>query len=173
MQISGKPAADEYEDFYAGYVGKVHSADILEFLTSQLAELESTLAKVGEPEASRCHEPYTWTIKQLIGHLIDGEKVFGYRLHRMACNDPTPMAGFDHEPYVEQLDYQNVKLADLVAEFGHLRQANIYFLRRLPENSELRKGIASDCEFTVRSQAYIIGGHVQHHLEIMKQRLAS
>lgn len=166
-----KPDSTEYASFYAGYVAKADTDDVLKFLQDQLAELQELLADVEDSESERLQQPYHWSIKQLIGHLIDGEKIFGYRLHRMACGDPTPMAGFDHEPYVDNLDYQNVTLRDLVAEFAALRQANLLFCRRLPDEAVDRVGTASDCQFTVRSQTYILAGHVQHHLEILHDRV--
>ena len=172
MTIIGKPEASEYGEFFAGYVSKVDSENIIEYLDHQVEDLQQTLDGLSNAQASDIHSPYTWSLKQLMGHLIDGEKVFGYRLHRFACNDSTPLPGFDHEPYVDNLDYSNVLLSALVDEWSNLRKSNVLFLQRLPEGASQRKGTASDTEFTVRSQAFVIGGHVQHHLEIMKKRLA-
>lgn len=171
MATIGKPEPAEYGEFFAGYVDKVPSDSIIDFLQNQLEEFNSMMQSVSEQDASRVDEPYTWTLKQVVGHLIDGEKVFGYRLHCFACGDPSEFPGFSHEPYVAQLDYQGVTLQDLVEEFSALRRANLLFLRRLSDEHWSTAGIASDSRFTVRGKAFVMGGHVQHHLEIIQKRI--
>lgn len=171
MTFTTRPDDYEYGDYFAGYVAKVEGNEIIPFLEKQLIDLQNTTSTIDAQVAAEKHAPYSWTIKELMGHLIDGEKVFGYRLHRIACGDSTPLPGFEHEPFVDILDYDTVTLADLADEFSNLRRANILFLKRLPPEAEERTGTASDSLFTVRSQAYVIGGHVQHHLEILKKRV--
>lgn len=171
MTFSGRPAANEFGEFFQGYVDKVDSEDVVSFLVEQLHNFQTVFANTTEEAASQLHPPYTWSIKQVIGHLIDGEKIFGYRLHRIAVGDKTALPGFDHEPYVDNLDYNDVTLVDLVAEFAALRQAHLLFMKRLPESAWQQKGTASDADFSVRGKAFVMAGHVQHHLEIMKKRL--
>lgn len=173
MTFSGRPAADEFGEFFQGYVDKVESEDVVGFLDQQLQNFQTVFANTSEEAASQLHPPYTWSIKQVIGHLIDGEKIFGYRLHRIAVGDKTPLPGFDHEPYVENLSYDNVTLSELVKEFVALRQAHLLFMKRLPESAWQQKGTASDADFSVRGKAFVMGGHVQHHLVIMKKRLGN
>ena len=173
MSNSGRPSENEYGEFFAGYVNKVDSNDIVGFLQNQHDKLQATFGDLPEDQASVVHSPYTWTIKQVLGHLIDGEKVFGYRLHRIACGDKTPLPGFDHEPYVDQLPYDIVTCSDLLKEFLALRESNIRFLKRLPADAWQRSGTASDCEFTVLGKAFVLAGHVQHHYEIIQQRISA
>lgn len=166
-----RPTANEYGEYFSLYVDKVKGESILSELATQNENLLCSLSGISNDLANEIHEPYTWTIKQVIGHLIDGEKVFGYRLHRFACADQTELPGFEHTPYVENLDYDQVKLVDLLSEFSDLRNSNIRFLKRLPATNWGFCGTASDCSFTVRGLAYVLAGHVAHHFEIIKKRI--
>ena len=131
MNTLGKPAEGEYGEFFAGYVLKVDSENVIEFLANQLTQIRELLEDVSENKAIQTDPPYRWTLKQVTGHLIDGEKIFGYRLHRFACGDSTTLPGFEHEPYVENLDYVSVSLRELLEEFSHLRRANLLFMERM------------------------------------------
>lgn len=166
-----RPTTTEYGEYFSLYVDKVKGGEILSELATQNEQLLNSLSGISNDLANEIHEPYTWSIKQVIGHLIDGEKVFGYRLHRFACADQTDLPGFEHTPYVENLDYDHVELADLVSEFSDLRSSNIRFLKRLPAANWDFSGTASGCSFTVRGLAFVLAGHVSHHFEIIKNRI--
>lgn len=166
-----RPDAHEYAEFYAGYIAKVADGNFFDQLANQVSELEHILRDVSNDRASRIDPPYGWTIKQVISHLIDGEKIFGYRLHRFACGDDQELPGFDENAFVDALEFETVSLNDLVDELITLRQANILFLKRIPPSYWDRKGIASKCSVTVRALSYISVGHIRHHLEIIRKRL--
>lgn len=171
LEFYRRPQAEEYGEYYAGYVSKVEGSNIIEQFSTQLDLLKSVCGHISDDDASRPHEPYTWTIKQVFGHLIDAEKVFGYRAHRFAAGDKTELPGFDHTPYVENFDYSSVSLDELLNEFQSLRQGNLLFFERLqPENWDF-SGTASGATCTVRALAYILVGHVEHHLDIVKKRI--
>jgi len=166
-----RPTPQEYGEYFSLYVNLVEGDDILAALTAHKDSFVQSLTGVSDKVANTIHKPYSWSIKQVIGHLIDGEKIFGYRLHCFACGDQTELPGFDHEPYVNSLDYRAVELADLASEFSDLRNSNIRFLKRLPKPNWNFSGTASECNFTVRSLAYVLAGHVAHHAEIIKNRI--
>ncbi|MHC5112124.1 MAG: DinB family protein [Planctomycetota bacterium] len=171
VQTSIRPAATEYAKYYGGYVDRVPNGDILELLEKQIAEFTDVLNAVPEEQAGVLHDPYTWTIKQVVGHMIDVEKVFGYRAHRFACGDLRPILGMEQNDFVDNLDYQMPLLSDMVIEMKCARRSNCHFLKRIPEAAWSQAGTADGNLISVRAIAYILVGHVIHHLEIIRKRL--
>lgn len=169
---SHRPASDEYAEFYETYVRLVPEADLLDVLSDQVEVIQAELNQIDDPTASMIHPPFEWTIKQVVGHLIDCERVFADRLHRFACGDEQPLPGIDQDRYVANQDFEAVGLAELTTELLHLRQANLLLLSRIPDKAWDRRGTASDVPFTVRSLACIMAGHIMHHIKIIKSRVA-
>ncbi len=167
-----RPAATEYAPFYATYVDLVTEDDTVAALAVQLDEVTALLQPVPEATGNVAHPPYTWTVKDVVSHLIDGERVFAYRALRFARNDATPLAGFEENGYAQAARANDTPLADLVDEFAALRRANVLLFRRLPAEAWSRGGVASDNFVTVRALAAIMIGHVRHHANILKKRLA-
>lgn len=165
------PAAAEYADFYQQYIGKFTPEDFLSAFESQISEMRELFGGLPEAETSRLHEPYTWTLKQLIGHLIDCERVFSTRMLRIAAGDNTPLPSFEQNSAVDKLDYESVNMADLLDEFDHLRRANVLLAQRLTPESLENMGTASDWPVSAKANLYILGGHVVYHMEIAKKRL--
>jgi hypothetical protein len=116
------------------------------------------------------YAPGKWTIRQIIGHLGDGERVFSYRALRFSRGDGTPLAGFDENDYVAAAPFQRVPIEDLLSELENLRRGTIYLFQSLDEEALMRRGEANGKETTVRSLAFIIAGHEHHHLEILRTR---
>jgi len=170
---AGRPAADEYEGPFAGYIQRVPEERILDLLARQLDEALALLQPLDEATANTVHAPYTWTIKEVIGHLTDCERVFAYRALRAARGDTTPLAGFDENEYARHASFTSHPHADLVAELQHVRQATIDLFRHLDEAAWLRRVTATGATLSVRAWAYVIVGHTRHHLEILKTRLGS
>ena len=171
VRSSTKPLAAEYAEYYGLYIDRVPNGDILELLESQIADFTGLLSAASEEQAGVLHSPYTWTIKQVVGHMIDVEKVFGYRAHRFACNDLRPILGMEQNDFVDSLDYESPLLSDMVVELKCSRRSNLYFLKRIPETAWSRMGTADGNVISVRACAFILVGHVIHHLEIIKKRL--
>lgn len=167
------PTADEYFEYYGTYVRLVPAGDLLGAAESQIGELREFFRTVSEQDASRLHPPYTWTIKQVVGHLIDAERIFGNRLHRFSSGDLQPLPGMDQNPYVANHDYTSPALQSLVEELLCCRQANLLLLRRIKSRAWDNRGVASDHPVTVRALAYILVGHIQHHMQIVRKRLGS
>jgi hypothetical protein len=166
-----RPAPSEYAPYYAGYVNAVPDGDILTILERQPAELRALLGGLTESEALTLHPPYTWTIKQVVGHLNDGERVFAYRALRFSRGDTTPLPGFDQDPYVAAAPSNRLPLADLLDEFATLRRSTLFLLRPLDAAAWSRAGIASDAPVTVNALAHILAGHVAYHAAIVRKRL--
>ena len=167
------PASSEYAPYYEQYISKFSPDDFLAGFELQIDELRQVLGNLSGGEDQILHEPYTWTLRQVLGHLIDCERIFSTRLLRIAVGDETPIPGIDQDIYVDNLDYQSVTMAELLDEFEHLRRANVLLAKRLPDGSLDRMGTASDNPVSARANLYILGGHVVYHLEIVKRRLAS
>lgn len=169
--ITRRPGRDEYFEYYDTYIRLVPDGQCLALLHSQVDELRSYFAEVTEAEASVPHPPYVWTIKQVVGHMIDAERIFADRLHRFASGDPQPQPGMEQDPYVANHDYQTPLLGDLVDEWVHCRQANIRLVHRLKPSAWDQRGIASGHAITVRAIAWILVGHIMHHMKIVRARL--
>jgi hypothetical protein len=167
-----QPDGSEYADFYRGYVSLVPEDEILPALRAQLVHELAPLQTVPEAEFSSRHAPYTWTIKQVVGHLIDAERIFGCRALRFARGDASPLPGFDENPYVEHGDFDRRSPADLLAEFEIVRHSHLFLFANLTADAWNRRGIASGHEVSVRALAYIMVGHVRHHLAIVRKRLS-
>ncbi len=169
--ISAPPAADEYHEYYEAYVGKFRADDFLAAFEAQNEELRGLLGNLPAGEDSKLHAPYTWTLKQLMGHLIDCERIFSTRMLRVAVGDETPMPGMKQDIYVANLDYENVSMADLLDEFCHQRNSNVLLAKRLTTESLARRGTADGNEISAKANLYVLAGHVVYHIEKVKGRL--
>jgi hypothetical protein len=168
-----RPAPAEYSAAAANYVALIHEDDIVKTLEGQLAEVLALLAPIGEEVGNVRHPPYTWSVKEVVGHLIDCERIFGCRALRFARGDTAPLPGFDEVPYAQAAESDRCRLADLVAEFASVRQSHLWLFRHLPAPAWTRTGVANGHPVSVRALAYIMAGHARHHLEILQQRLAA
>ncbi len=166
-----RPSKQEYFEYYGTYVDKVPDGDILELATAQCDELRKVLGSLKESEAMVLHAPYTWTIKQVVGHLIDAERIFADRLHRFAAGDQQAQPGMDQDKYVAEQDFQTPKLQSLVDELTLCREANLLLIRRLMPGAWDYRGLASGYSFSVRALAWILVGHINHHLDILRRRI--
>lgn len=166
-----RPQPGEYHEYYSGYIECVPAGDLFEMLECQITDFQNTLQKISDEDASILHGSYTWTIKQVVGHLIDVEKLFGWRAHRFGCGDESPLPGMEQNPYIDALDYTQTTTKQLADELEFTRRSNLSFLRRLPTEAWDRSGIASGNSMSVRALAYILVGHINHHMQIVEQRV--
>lgn len=165
-----RPEATEYVPYYERYISLVPEGDVLMALEQQLETTLSLLRGISEAQADSRYAPGKWSIKELVGHLIDAERIFAYRALRFARNDGTPLPGFEQDDYIRNATFGNCRLADLASELEHLRRSNLYLFRHLDEEAWQRRGIANDGEISVRALAYSMAGHELHHMEILRTR---
>lgn len=168
-----RPEPTEYAPFYSTYIGLVPETDVLKAMGAQLDEVLAFWRSIPEAQGDVCHAPYTWTVKQVIGHLTDGERVFGYRALRFARADATPLPGFEENDYAKTASYERLALADLVSEFEAVRRSSLWLFRNFPPEAWARTGPANDSPVSVRALAYIVVGHVRHHGGILRKRLSA
>ena len=164
-----RPAADEFSPFAAGYVQRVpEGSDIFALLSDQPDELRTLLQGVSDEQANVRPAPGEWSIKEVIGHICDSERVFAYRAMRIARGDTTPLPGFEQNDYVEATDFNVRSLSDLLDEFTFQRKANVLCFKPLSEAEIMRRGTTSGNPASTRGLLYILIGHVMHHIESLK-----
>jgi hypothetical protein len=167
-----RPGPTEYAPSAADHVALVQESDILAVLETQLEDMLVLLGAIPEEEASVRHAPYTWSIKEVVGHVTDAERIFAGRALRFARSDPNPLPGFDENAYVRAAGFDRLPLGDLVDEFECVRRASLWLFRNLPDPAWSRSGAANGNIVTVQALAYIIAGHARHHTAILSRRLA-
>ena len=165
-----RPGSDEYLEYYGTYIGRVPDGDIVETMKSQGKEMSAFLRAIPESRADFSYAPGKWTIRQIIGHLADAERVFAYRAMRFARADATLVPGFEEDDYVANGPFTRVSLSDLIDELEHLRAATILFFRALDAEAMSRRGTANAHEISVRAIAFIMPGHASHHVEVLRSR---
>ena len=171
MLTGQRPSADEYGPGVADYIARVtDDEDIQVVLSSQLDLVVARLNGIPETRGDYRYAPGKWTIKEVVGHLSDAERVFSYRALRFGRGDSTPLPGYEENDYVPAMQAGRLTLSDLVGEWADVRRATIALFRTLPSSSWDRRGIASDHQISVRALAYAIAGHVRHHLEVLDAR---
>ncbi len=165
-----RPGKDEYAQYYEKYTSLVPEGDVVETLERQLAETLALLGSVDEERAATRYEPGKWSIREVVGHIIDAERIFAYRALRFARGDRTELPGFEQDGYIEHGDFDARTLRDLAEEFEHVRRATLKLFANLSDEAWLRRGVASDNEISVRALAYILAGHEAHHVNILQTR---
>jgi hypothetical protein len=165
------PATDEYAPFYADYVQRAAQRnDIYAALSLQIDELHAALDSLSESQACFKPGPAEWSIKEVIGHLNDVERVFSYRLLRVSRNDVTPLPGFEQEDFVRAAGFDRYSLAELVGEFEFLRRANLIAIGYMTEEAVNCRGTASGYTVSARALIYMLVGHVDHHLASLHEK---
>lgn len=165
-----RPGAGEFAPFYNGYVVKVGEGDVVAAMGRQL---EATLAQLGAVPAERGDHRYApgkWSVKEVMGHLADSERVFAYRALRFARADTTELAGFDETTWVPAGAFGRRSLADIVAEYEAVRRASLAFFASLDDAAAARIGTANGNRVSVRALAWVITGHDAHHALVLRDR---
>ena len=165
-----RPKAGEADPYYFKYIDRVSDADIVDTLSAQIVETVGLLRSLPESKGSHRYAPEKWTIREVIGHITDCERVFAYRALRFSRGDRTPVPGFEENDYVANGLFDERTMDDLITEFEHVRRATIGLLNGLSEEMMSRRGVASEKEISVRALAFIMAGHETHHVELLKTR---
>ena len=164
------PESSEFPEFYAKYVALVPVGDLNATLQAQLDRSVPFLRGIGNERSLHRYESGKWSIREILGHLTDSERIFAYRALRFARADPTPLPGFDQDPYVAAAGFNSRPWNDLIAEYEHVRRSTIAFFRSLRPEDALRSGIANQASVTVRALGYVIAGHELHHFKVLRER---
>ncbi len=164
-----RPSADESIPYYHTYISKVPGENLGEQLTGQLEELEQLLEPVTERAALSRYADGKWSVKEVIGHLSDAERIFSYRLFRIARGDETPLSGFDENAYVPAGHFDRLPLRVLLDEFRAVRLSTAALMEGVPPDAWTRRGTAADKQISARALAYIMVGHVNHHMGTLRE----
>ena len=166
-----RPDSTEYAEFYKNYIALVPDGPIVPFLSKQLESYRELLAGVSDGAAGAPPAPGKWSIKQVLGHICDAERVITYRALRFARGDAGELRGFEQDDYVREAHSDSRSMDDLLTEFESIRKATVALFGSMPSEVGTRSGVANGNPVTVRALAYIVAGHAQHHFEVLKTGL--
>jgi len=170
MSYEQRPADNEFAPFYKGYVARVPEGDIIAILATQIEDTVMLFRELSDEQALRAYAPGKWTIKEVIGHMSDAERIMSCRALRFARNDATPLPGFDENEYVPAAQSNQRPLPSLLAELTAVRRATVALFAGLPLDAWTRSGAANQNNVSVRALANIIAGHELHHRSIVSER---
>ncbi|MGG6309998.1 DinB family protein [Paenibacillus macerans] len=167
-----RPQPGEYADHFAEYINEVPEGDLLAFLESQPELLRRECGGLTEAQGDYRYAEGKWSVKEVLGHIADTERVMSYRLLRIARGDATPLPGFDEELFVSHASFGRQTIAELLDGFAVVRESTLALVRQLDDAAWLRLGTASGGPVSARALAYIIAGHAHHHFSILRERYA-
>ncbi|MFZ0359181.1 MAG: DinB family protein [Terriglobales bacterium] len=165
-----RPQPGEYAPYYEKYLSQIESNDILSTLDDQRRQMLLLLSGRTEADGDLRYAPDKWSLKEVLGHINDTERIMAYRALRIARGDATPLAGFEQDDYVRNGPFSDRSLADLIEDYIAVRRATITLFRNLDEAAFARRGVANKNDVTVRALAYIIAGHELHHRRIIEEK---
>jgi hypothetical protein len=165
-----KPETNEYAPYYEKYISLVPGDDITATLAAQVENTLALLRTIPENKGLHAYAPGKWTIKQMLGHVIDTERIMAYRALCIGRGDRTPFPGFEQDDYVMNTDFNLRTLAELTEEFAQVRQANLHLFKHFSDAEWRRLGTASDNPVSARALAYIIAGHELYHGALLREK---
>lgn len=170
MTNPGRPQANEHAPYFSRYIDLVPEEDLLGTFEEQTRATAALLAGVGEDKAAFRYAPEKWSIKQVIGHITDAERVFAYRLLSIARGEQQSLPGFDENDYMVHAGFDDRPFAELVDGLASTRQATMLLVRGLPADAWTRMGVANSNPTSARAVAYTLVGHERHHLRVLRER---
>jgi hypothetical protein len=165
-----RPADTEFAPFYASYIARVPETDPLPALEAQPSELLRAADRIAPDDELFRYAPDKWSVRQTFGHLIDTERVMGYRAFCIARGEEQPLPGFAEKEYVAQADSDERSVKELAHEFAAVRHANLWVVRRWSDEEWRRIGNANGGVMSARAVTYIMAGHVRHHMALLRER---
>ncbi|HMK38690.1 MAG TPA: DinB family protein [Bacteroidota bacterium] len=168
--MTSRPADAEFAPYFSRYISLVSENDVFAVLGNQPAELARLASRVAPDRERFRYAAGKWTIREVFGHLTDVERVFSYRAFCISRGEKAPLPSFDENDYVAHSRYNDHGLGDLLSEFTAVREASLMFLRRAENDAWERLGTAGDHPTSVRAMAYIMAGHVRHHIAVLRDR---
>ncbi len=169
-QSIGRPETSEHAPYHEAYISLVPEGDILEILSRESNDSIKFLRSIPEDKGATRYAPGKWSIKEVLGHITDAERIFAYRALRFARNDATPLHRFEQDDYVRIAVFDRLSLEEITDEFEQVRRGSLLLFRSLDNAAWMRRGIANNSEVSVRALAYILAGHARHHIEILRTR---
>jgi hypothetical protein len=165
-----RPQAGEFAEYYGRYIARVPGGNILDIIEKQIDETVRFLGTIDENKAAHRYAPGKWSLKGVVGHVIDVERLFQYRAMVFARNDSTPQPSMEPDDWARGANFDERTLADLTAEYRIVRDSGLALFRTFDREIAMRRGVASQREFTVRAIPYILTGHNIHHFSVIKER---
>lgn len=165
-----RPQPDEYGDFYEGYISLIDEPNVIQSLIQQGQKVYTIIRQLNDEEASHRYADDKWSVKEVIGHLVDTERIMAYRALCISRGEQTALPGYNHEAYVEQANFDQRSLQSLSTEYDALRNANISMFSSFTKDQILQKGRANEVTVSVRALAFIIAGHEKHHLKTLEEK---
>lgn len=170
MMTQNRPKTGDYASFYGKYIALVPEGELLQILEAQLRDWQRLLGDMSEEQSDFRYEPGKWSVKEMLGHVSDSERIFAYRLLRIARGDQTPMAGFEQDDYVRTANSSARKRSDLLEEFTAVRRATMALVSSMDDTAWVRRGVANQREISATAMAFVIAGHERHHQLILLER---
>jgi uncharacterized damage-inducible protein DinB len=165
-----RPQKGDYADYFERYISLVPSGDFMEFLQTQREDLLRLLSPLSDQQAEFRYAAGKWSIKEVLGHVNDTERIFAYRLLRISRGDQTPLASFEQDNYVQTGNFTARTMKDLLDEFSAIRESTISLVQSLDAAAWQRRGVASQKEITTTALAFVIAGHVRYHHNLIEDR---
>jgi uncharacterized damage-inducible protein DinB len=170
VTMTERPAPNEFAEFYGRYIDQVADGPVLETLARQLEATMKLLSGIAEARGDHRYAPGKWSIKDVVGHVTDVERVFACRALQFARGEKQPLPGMEQDDYVTEAGFAARKLADIAAELEALRRSNLAMFAGFSKEQWMRRGTASGFEFSVRSIPWILAGHELHHVGVLRER---
>jgi hypothetical protein len=165
-----RPDTTEYPPYYSRYIELAGDGDILQILERELDSGMRAFRKIPEWDGTYRYAPGKWSVKEMLGHVIDTERVMALRALWFARGGPSPLPGFEQDDWVKNANFDGLLMANLVEEWAMLRRSNVAMFKSLPADAWMRKGTANNVVLSVRALAYIIAGHEKHHRDVLAMR---
>jgi len=172
MNTIERPSAAEFAPYYADYVSRVPDGNIVQLLAQQKVTLRARTAIITPAQETYRYAPGKWTVREMFGHLTDVERVFGYRAMCISRGDTASLPGFDENTYVETANFNSRPLQALLDELVAVRDGNLLMMHTFDAEAWARMGVANNVPVSVRALAFIMAGHINHHLEVLRTRYA-
>ncbi len=165
-----RPTASEYADYFEQYLSQTGEGEVFTLLREQAREMKSLLAGISEEKAGYRYEPGKWSLKQVIGHLIDSERIFAYRALAFARGDRQPLPGFEQDDYVDNGHFDERSMQELARDFATARDSSIALIESLHPSVHAARGVADGKPLSARAIAWLMVGHVNHHTKVLRER---
>ncbi len=170
QSLIARPDATEYLPYYGRYIALAQEGDIVATLGVQIEATVALLRSLPESKGAFRYAPDKWSIKQLVGHMSDTERIFADRALRFSRNDATPLPGFEENDYVRNASFDDYSLADLAAGLQSVRRSTLFLFTHMTPEASMRRGKANNAEISVRAIAHVIAGHEIHHMNVVRER---